>query len=64
MLGRINPMQKQINDRLGIADMVYLKYSNIQDEVYSLSNKGTEETQQRINHLLGVSQEDFEKYGS
>ena len=64
MIGSLDPMQKQINDRLGIADMVYLKYSNIQDELYSLSSKGTEETQQRINHLLGVSQEDFAKYGS
>ena len=45
-------------------DMVFLKYSNIQDDLYSLSSKGTEETQQRINHFLGVSQEDFAKYGS
>lgn len=64
MMGSIAPIQKQINDKLGIADMVYLKYSNIQDELYSLSNKGAEETQQRVNRLLGVSKEDFAKYGS
>lgn len=64
MTENIDPVQKQVNDLLDITDVVYLKYSNNQDDLYSLNSKSTENNiQHRVNRLLGVSQEAFTKYG-
>ena len=62
-MAAIDPLQRQINDKMGLTDTLYLKHSGGEDELLrNFIDYGPDELQHQVNQLMGVSPEVFAKF--
>lgn len=63
MMVTIDPLQRQINDKMGLADTLYLKHSSGEDELLrNFIDYGPDALQHQVNQRMGVSPEVFAKF--